>query len=412
MTTFRAHTRRYLLIILLLAVAAVAIKKVYFTPPDGPHFLTGTVHRADIEDTVLASGTLQGIDEVSVGSQASGQVKSLYVQLGQRVKKGQLVAVIDSLTQENSLRADQAALENVLAQKRSKQATLHQAELTFAREQTLLAQDAAARADYESAEATLASTRADIAALDAQIREAQVTVDNAKVDLNHTRITSPIDGTVVAIVTKQGQTVNATQSTPTIVKVAQLDTVLIKAEISEADVTRVKPGLEAYFTILGEPDHRYDTRLSAIEPGPEAMSEDSFSSSSSSTSSTSSSSSSSSSSSTAIYYNGLLMVPNPDGKFRISMTAQVNIVLAKARAALIVPASALGPRAGDGRYAVQVVGADGRTVHARQIRIGINNHVNAQILDGLQEGERVVIRQAAATASTESTHPGPPPGGM
>jgi macrolide-specific efflux system membrane fusion protein len=409
---FRARRWRHLLIVLLLLVAAVLIKKVFFPADDGPHLLTSPVVVGDIEDTVLASGTLQGIDEVSVGAQASGQLKALLVQLGQRVRKGQLVAVIDSLTQENSLRADQAALENVVAQKRAKQASLHQAELSFERQRVLLAQDAAARADYESAEATLATTRDEVAALDAQIREAQVTVDNARVDLNHTRITSPIDGTVVAIVTKQGQTVNASQSTPTIVKVAQLDTVQIKAEISEADVTRVKPGLEAYFTILGEPDHRYRTRLAAIEPGPEAMSEDSFSSSSSSTSSTSSSSSSSSSSSTAIYYNGLLVVPNPDGKFRISMTAQVNIVLAQAHQALIVPASALGPRERDGRYRVQVLGADGRTPQARRVSVGINNRVSAQVLAGLKQGERVVIRQAATVAGAESTHPGPPPGGM
>lgn len=182
------------------------------------------------------------------------------------------------------------------------------------------------RADLESAAAALAVTEAQIQALDAQIEEAQVAVETAQANLDYTKITAPIAGTVLSIVSQEGQTVNATQSAPTIVILGQLDNMTVRTEISEADITRVQPDLPVYFTVLGEPNRRYEATLASIEPAPESVrSDSSFSSSSSSTSS--SSSSSSTSSSEAIYYNGVFNVPNPDGKLRTYMTAEVHIVL-------------------------------------------------------------------------------------
>ncbi|KAG1083237.1 hypothetical protein G6F40_014834 [Rhizopus arrhizus] len=129
----------------------------------------------------------------------------------------------------------------------------------------MLAADASSREAFETAEARLAVTRAEIASLDAQIAQAEIQVDTARVNLGYTRIVSPIDGMVGAVVTKEGQTVNSIQSAPTIIKVAQVDTMTIKAQISEADVTRVKAGLPVYFTIRGEPDQRYQAKLRAFD---------------------------------------------------------------------------------------------------------------------------------------------------
>jgi macrolide-specific efflux system membrane fusion protein len=339
------------------------------------------VSRADLEDSVLASGTIDAIERVSVGAQATGQLKSLKVELGDRVKKGQLVAEIDDLTQQNELRNAQAALQTRRAERAAKVATLKQAELAFKRQRQMLAADASSREAYETAEATLAVTRAEIASLDAQIAQAEIQVDTAQVNLGYTRIVSPIDGMVVAVVTKEGQTVNSIQSAPTIIKVAQVDTMTIKAQISEADVTRVKPGLPVYFTILGEPDERYRATLRAVEPAPDSIQKEDAASSLTTSSSTSTSA--------AVYYNGLFDVPNPDEKLRISMTAQVFIVLGEAKDAVVVPASALGKRGKDGRYEVRVV-LDGNKTETRQVRIGMNNNVQAQVLEGLEVGERVV----------------------
>ncbi|WGJ91489.1 efflux RND transporter periplasmic adaptor subunit [Achromobacter mucicolens] len=386
----RSKFTRYALIAAILLLLVIGARAAFFSAPPPPTFAVAEVSRADLEDSVLASGTIDAIERVSVGAQATGQLKSLKVELGDRVKKGQLVAEIDDLTQQNELRNAEAALQTRRAERAAKVATLKQAELAFKRQRQMLAADASSREAYETAEATLAVTRAEIASLDAQIAQAEIQVDTAQVNLGYTRIVSPIDGMVVAVVTKEGQTVNSIQSAPTIIKVAQVDTMTIKAQISEADVTRVKPGLPVYFTILGEPDERYRATLRAVEPAPDSIQKEDAASSLTSSSSTSTSA--------AVYYNGLFDVPNPDEKLRISMTAQVFIVLGEAKDAVVVPASALGKRGKDGRYEVRVV-LDGNKTETRQVRIGMNNNVQAQVLEGLEVGERVVSADSSPTVA-------------
>jgi membrane fusion protein, macrolide-specific efflux system len=376
---------RYAIAALVVVGLGVGSWFLFFKEEKKPQFVTATAAIGDIEQAVLATGTLQAFQQVSVGAQASGQVKSLKVKLGDTVKKGQLVAEIDSLKQQNDLRNAEAAINNVRAQLNSRQASLKQAELAFRRQQDMLAQDATSREAFEAAEATLNTSRAEIKAIEAQIAQAQLSVSTAQLTLGYTKITAPIDGVVVAIVTQEGQTVNANQSAPTIIKLAKLDTVTVKAQISEADVVRVKPGQNVYFTILGEPNKRYRTTLREVEPAPDSIA-------------TETTSSSSSASTQAIYYNGLMDVPNPDGRLRISMTAQVNIVLASARQAVIIPAAALGDRDREGNVTVRVVGEDGKPV-ARKVKVGINNNVNAQITEGLNAGEKVVVSEAPAPGS-------------
>ncbi len=383
------HPRSRLIKTILIAIAVIALgvgAKLYFFPAaKKPEFVTAPVRRANLEQTVLGTGTLQAFKQVSVGAQVSGQIKSLKVALGDVVKKGQLVAEIDSNTQQNNLRNAQAAVENVRAQQVAKRASLRQAELAFTRQKEMLAADATSREAYETAEATLNTTQAEIKALDAQIAQNTVAVDTANVNIGYTKILSPIDGVVVALVAQEGQTVNANQSAPTIIKVAQLDKLTVKTQISEADVVRVKPGQKVYFTILGEPAKRYYTTIRTVEPAPDSILTDT----------TTSSSSSSTTSATAIYYNALLDIPNEDGRLRISMTAQVYVVLAEARDALVVPSSAIGERARDGTVTVKVVDAEGKAVD-RKVKVGINNNVNAQILEGLTEGEKVIVSEAPA----------------
>lgn len=387
----KTKKKRYLWIAIALVAMLLLGKMLFFSVPPKPDYVTAEARLADMEDSVLASGTLEAVRQVSVGAQVSGQLKSLKVQLGDEVEQGQLVAEIDDMTQQNDLRNVQAALATRKAERQAKQATLKQAELAYARQRQMLARDASSREDFEQAEATLNVTRADIVALDAQIAQAEIEVDTARVNLGYTRISSPMSGKVVAIVTKEGQTVNSIQTAPTIIKVAQVDTMTVKAQISEADVTRVRPGQKVYFTILGEPDKRYYGTLRAIEPAPDSIQRDE------STSALTGGGTAASGTSEAVYYNGLFDVPNPDETLRISMTAQVFIVLGEAKKTLIIPSSALGKRGEDGRYTVQVVGTDNEPTK-RQIKVGMNNNVNAQVLEGLSAGERVVSAEAAAPA--------------
>lgn len=375
-----------------------------FVAAKSPSLLTSAVARGNVEESVLATGTLKPVRLVAVGAQVSGRIVALKVGLGQSVKAGDLVAEIDSVTQDNALKTAEAALANVKAQRLEKQAQLALDEQTLARQKQMIEKRAVSQADYDSAAAAAAVTRAQIEALDALLAQGEVAIETAKANIGYTRITAPIDGTVLAIVSQEGQTVNASQSTPTIVILGQLGTMTVRAEISEADVVKVRPGQPVWFTIIGEPDRRYDAVLGSIEPAPESIRNDtSISTSTTSTSSTSSSE--------AIYYNGLFDIPNDDGRLRTYMTAQVHMVLGSATDVLVVPAAALGARDADGRYAVRVLGAGGQ-ISERRIEIGLNDKVTAEVRDGLAEGDVVVTGVAAAQTSSGSMGPGGPGGPM
>nr|WP_241878447.1 efflux RND transporter periplasmic adaptor subunit [Psychrobacter sp. PraFG1]UNK04931.1 efflux RND transporter periplasmic adaptor subunit [Psychrobacter sp. PraFG1] len=181
---------------------------------------------------------------------------------------------------------------------------------------------AAAKAAIKTAQAALITAQSNIASSEADVRKAQTNLDTASTDLGYTTIRAPMDGTVVAVVTEQGTTVNANQAAPTIVKLADLSTVRINAQISEADVINVKAGMPVYFNTIGDPDKKYDAILTAVEPAPEQISD---------TSSTDS----------AIYYVGYIEVPNPERRFRIDMTAQVYVIIDKATNTLLVPSAAI-----------------------------------------------------------------------
>ena len=402
------NVRRAAVVITVIAIAAGLgwFLKYRLSPGQAANLTTVAVKIEDIEETVLASGTLKPVKMVAVGAQVSGRVVSLKVIVGQRVRQGDPIAQIDPVTKQNDLRTAEASLENKRSQRAEKEATLALAEASLARQQLTFSQRASSRADYETADATVKQTRAQIAALDAQITEAMVAVENARVNLDYTRITAPIDGTVLAVVTQEGQTVNAVQSAPTIVILGQVDVMTIRAEISEVDVIKVSPGQDVYFSILGDPDHRYTATLDAIEPAPESVKSDSSFSSSSSTS-TGASTSTSSSSTSAIYYNGIFSATNADGRLRTYMTAEVHVVVARAKRAVTIPSTALAQRDSGGTYLVQVVDSDG-AISSRHVTIGLNNKLTAEVLSGLQPGEQVVVRKTRAEPARSQGQPGGP----
>lgn len=378
---------RLLLSIIVLVVLAVIVAW-YLRKPTAPALATTAVSRGDIEQTVEATGVIDAYKLVSVGAQASGQIKSLKVQLGDTVKEGDLIAEIDATTQQNQVLNAQATLDQVKAQRSVQQASLREAELEFARQRQMLAAEATSRAEFDAAEAKLKTARAQIQSYEAQIKGRETELATARATLAYTRITAPMDGTVVAVVAEEGRTVNANQTAPTIVMLARLDLVTVNAEVSEADVVKIKAGMPVYFTTLGEPDRKYHATLRQINPAPASIANDSASSSSSSSSSASS----------AVYYNALFDVENPDGTLRIDMTAQVSVMLKQAKGVLTIPAVALGPKTRDGQYMVRVADGDGMPA-PRKVSIGINNGATAEVLSGLKEGEKVVVGEGGAAAA-------------
>ena len=415
----------------MIAIGVAIIAAVawfFFKPKDqAPQYISAEVSKGDIEDSVLATGVLEATKMVSVGAQVSGQVKKMYVQLGDQVKQGQLIAQIDSIRQENELKTAKANIQNQQAQLAVQQANLAKVEAEYKRQQAMFSQDATSRAELETALANFKTAQAQIAAINAQIEQSRLTLATAQENLGYTSIIAPMDGTVVAIVTEEGQTVNANQTAPTIVKLAKLDTMTIKAQISEADVMKVEKGQTVYFTTLGNSDKKHYAQLRQVEPAPNSINTETTNTSSSS--------------STAVYYNALFDVPNEDGKLRIDMTAQVYIVLAEAKNVLTIPAAAIQTKRsnkkenGNNSVAtdkakntdtqkaqhpkrldlteaekaliaqgkastgmVRVLQADG-TAQPQPVLIGLNNRVTAQVLRGLKQGDQVVIADATDSSN-------------
>jgi len=362
-------------LVIASCLAATGLAIVFLRPSDPVMPETTPVTRADIEEVVLASGTLAPIRQVNVGAQVNGQLKSLKVQLGDRVTQGQLLAEIDPVLQQNELRRAEAALRNVQAQRRAQVAQWRQYQLALSRESALRDDDANAVADLEAAQALVDGTQANIDALDAQVRQASIAVEIARANLSYTRIVAPIDGQVIAIVTQEGQTVVSAQAAPTILVLADMDRMLVKVRISEADVVRVRVGQQAWFSILGAPRRRFHATLCSVEPAPpvSAMPE----------------TAQGTAGQAAVYYNGLLEVANDGQLLRPSMTAQVSILMGRAEGALSIPAAALEGPDGDGTYTVRVLRAG--QVTTQRIEVGLSDHVRVQVLSGLEEGDQVVV---------------------
>ena len=368
----------------------------WLRPAPPPPLQLASVVRGNIEQVVEATGTLKPSRLVSVGAQVSGRIETLHVKLGDKVKAGDPIADIDSRTQRNALLSAQAAQRTARANRDALATDLRQFELTLRRQQRLVASQLVARADFDAATAKVEATREQIKALDGEIVQRQTEVDIAQTNLEYTRITAPTDGTVLAVVARQGQTVNAVQSAPTIVMLGNQDVMTVYAEISEADVVHTTVGQEAFFTILGDAGRRYSSTLRDIAPAPESITNEDASSLTSPALSAGSR--------TAMYYNGQFDVDNSDGRLRSYMTAQVRIVLGRAHNVLTIPSAALGARAGDGSYSVQVRGADGRAV-ARRIAIGLDDQIQVEVHSGLKQGEQVVLAQAGDEDAAASAQP-------
>ncbi|WEX76233.1 efflux RND transporter periplasmic adaptor subunit [Sinorhizobium numidicum] len=338
--------------------------------------ITEVVTRADIESSVTAVGTLHAIKSVDAGAQVSGQLKSLHVQIGEKVEQNQLVAEIDPATIENRIEIDQAELANLEAQLVSKKAQLVLKQANIERQRNLVASNSVSQSTLEQAVADHVAASADVHAIEAQIRKQQAALAGDKVDLGYTKIYAPMAGTIVANPAKEGQTLNANQTAPTIVTIADLSTMTVKAQVSEADVGKLKIGMDAYFSLLGQPGRRFTGKLRQIEPMPDTANN-------------------------VVLYYALFDVPNPTGELMMSMSAQVFFVQAAAKNVLVVPSAAIktsGERAPGtpAKTEVTVVTPSGAT-ETREVEVGIRNRVSAEIVNGLEEGERVVVDTASAS---------------
>ncbi|NYZ12493.1 efflux RND transporter periplasmic adaptor subunit [Azospirillum sp. RWY-5-1] len=389
-----------------------------------PPFRTHTVVIGSVEDTVSAVGTLQPRNYVDVGTQVSGQLKKIFVDYGAKVEQGQLLAQIDPTVYESRVAADQAQLLALRAQVKERTVQQELAETQFERQRRLLAERATSREAFDTADAQRKTLAAQIMALEAQIQQTESTLRGDQANLSYTKIYAPMAGIVVDITARQGQTLNANQQAPIILRIAELDVMTVRTQVSEADVPKLKIGMPAWFTTLGRPDRRRFGKLRQILPTPEVVNN-------------------------VVLYASLFEVENSELDLLPQMSAQVFFQVAQATDVPLVPMAALkpisargarpagavsgptnggsgaGPRPpGEGRREGGQRGAhpaEGETTTfiarvlengqpvERRVVIGASNRVMAEVRSGLNPGDDVVIDTPAPVMAQNNRGPGGPP---
>ncbi len=341
-------------------------------------YTTATVERGNVESTVVAAGIVQPMKYVDVGAQTSGKLKSLKVKRGDQVVENQLLAEIDPVLAQTALTSANATLENMTQQRTVKQAQLVLATLQRDRNETLVARQLIAANDRDITQANYNVAVGDVASLSAQMKQATAAVNTAEANLGYTKITAPMAGEIVSISLLEGQTLNANQQAPTILRIADMSTMTIWAQVSEADIVRVKVGQDVYFTVLGQ-SKRWNGKVRQILPTPELINN-------------------------VVFYDVLFDIPNSDHELNIQMTAQVFIVLAQAKGVLLIPTAAIGNANEGSEIKVRVLKPDG-SVEQRTIKIGIKSEISAAVTDGLNEGEKVIL--GGVTTQTQSNTKSP-----
>jgi macrolide-specific efflux system membrane fusion protein len=377
------QTRRALLAALCL-IPVVAVATWQFIPPGRDGFATVQVSRADIESSVTALGTLQPRRYVDVGAQASGQIHKIHVEVGDQVKEGQLLVEIDPSTQQAKLDAGRFSVENLKAQLQEQRAQHELARQKYQRQQKLAAGGATREEDVQTAQAELRATQARVDMFLAQIRQAEASLRSDQAELGYTRIYAPMAGTVVALDAREGQTLNAQQQTPLILRIAKLSPMTVWAEVSEADIGHVKPGMHAWFTTLSGGTRRWTSTVRQILPVPPKPLDQT------SQGGGSPASASKSGSARVVLYTVLLDVDNADNALMAEMTTQVFFVANQAQNVLTAPIAALQAGAQTDQQTAQVVASNG-SIEQRNVRTGISDRLRVQILDGLQEGDHLLI---------------------
>ncbi len=362
-----------------------------------PGYVTQTVAVGTLEKVVTALGSVQPKDYVDVGTQVSGQLRELHVQIGDTVQKGQLLAEVDPTVYATRVAADKASLRDLQAQRARQASVLQLAEVQKKRTRELLALSAASQDAVDMADAAAAQARATLESLAAQIDKAQSTLAGDEANLGYTKIYAPMDGVVVSQPVFKGQTVNSAQQAPTLMRVANLDVMTVNAQVAEADVPQLKPGMPVYFTTLGHAERRYQSRIRQILPTPEKVND-------------------------VVLFTVLIDIDNRARELMTNMTTQTFFVLGRAENLPIVPLSALRPLGEGGKlYGARVLTENG--IERRQVKVALSSRTEAAIASGLAAGETLIVSDGRPRAgkagggksnnpSAGARPPGPPGGPM
>ncbi|HEC1791938.1 efflux RND transporter periplasmic adaptor subunit [Campylobacter sp. IFREMER_LSEM_CL1904] len=367
----------YLSIFLIILIIGVYF--YFFANKEEYNYLTYEVKKQDITQSIEAIGEVYAKTQVDVGAQVSGQITKLYVKLGDRVNEGDLIAQIDKDKQQNDLDITKARLESAKANLESKKIALDIATKQYQREQKLYAKKATSLENLENLKNTFYALRANVADLKAQTTQLEISLKNAQKDLAYTTITAPSKGEIINVAVEEGQTVNANQNTPSIVRLADLSEMEIRMQIAEADINKISVGKKVKFSILNEPDKKYEATISSIDPANTTISDATSNTNLNSNSSTSAS---------AVYYYARVFVKNDNNFLRIGMSTENEIAIKTENNTLVIPTLAI--KSDTSGYYVEILKANNISVKT-PVKLGIKDSLNTQILDGINEGDLVII---------------------
>jgi HlyD family secretion protein len=324
-----------------VALAAVSglVASTYYRSdgaPSAPTIGTGVVARGDVTEAVDATGTLQAVTTVQVGTQVSGTIKALHADFNSRVRRGQVIAELEPSLFETQVEQARASLIRLEAEVRRAGVQLEDAQQKLKRARELAARELIAATDLEAAEVTARVADSALEGARAQVLQARASLHQNEVNLGHTIITAPIDGVVISRNVDVGQTVAASKQAPTLFVIARdLRDMQVEASISEADIGRVTAGQPVRFRVDAYPSQVFSGTVSQVRLDPVIEQN-------------------------VVSYVTVIDVPNPDLRLKPGMTATVTVEIARATNALVVPSSALrvrpaadvlatiGQRTGDG----------------------------------------------------------------
>ncbi|WP_295151411.1 efflux RND transporter periplasmic adaptor subunit [Campylobacter sp.] len=378
-------TLKFIVSIVLISIAIYFLYGKFFKQEEAPKALTTRLEKGDIRGTVTAAGEVYARDLVDVGAQVSGQIKKLYVKVGDKVQKGDMIAQIDSVTQENEIAQQKAQLLIHEANLASAKIAAANAKTQYNRELELYKRNAASKEAVENAKNSAALKEAEQKQIEAQIEQTKLQLSTAETNFGYTKITAPISGTIVSMPVEEGKTVNSNQTTPTIVKIADLSKMEIKMQIAEGDISKVKVGMDVEYSILSDLDNIKKAKIYKIDPGLTTLSDGTYDK-------TSNGSSSSSSSDSAIYFYAKMLVDNENDFLKIGMTTENNIIVSEANNTSYLPTSVI-KRDAKGDY---VTVLNGKEPEQRYVKTGVSDDLNTEILSGLDEKDEVLIADGKA----------------
>ena len=366
----RGAAKVWVVLLLLALLVIAAVSYLVINRDDGrAQVSTARAEVRDVEVLVTATGRLQPRDFVDVGAQVSGQLDRLHVEVGDMVEQGDLLAEIDPTLLEADVESSQAQFRNQQAILREREAQFELARLNYERQERLQAASLTAEELVETARAGMQQAQAQVDSIRAQMEQTQSSLRAAEANLNYTRIFAPMTGTVVTVEARRGQTLNAAQTTPTILTIADLTEMTVQAQVSEADIGRLEIGMPVYFTTMGNRQRRYYGELRLIEPTPEVENN-------------------------VVLYNALFEVPNDERRLMTQMTTNVFFVTEAARDVVTIPVGAV-QNDREGSF-VERLASDGSREQVR-IETGLSDRVNIEVKEGLSSGSTVVLPVVGAT---------------